>query len=104
MQNIAKVDAAAAAEAAADLEFEKFFGPQIWREIEEMSVAPGIVEMTNDLSTDLDALPPEVAAAIQLRRVGRKDSATAALSGKITIDEALGIVTAAQAAASSERA
>jgi hypothetical protein len=99
LRNIAEIDPEQAAEAAADVEFEAFFGPQIWREIEEMSARPSIVEMTTDLSTDLSALPPQVAAAVMLRPIGRKTDATAVLSGEIIVDEAMDIVIEAQVAA-----
>ena len=80
-------------------ELEAVFGPGIWAEIEEIAAGPSIVEMTEDLATDLTALPEPIAVAIMLRRVGRKALATAVLAQDISIDEALAAVAEALAAA-----
>jgi hypothetical protein len=39
---------------------------RIWAELEEIIAGPSLIEMTEDLSTDLSALPEPVAAAIML--------------------------------------
>jgi hypothetical protein len=80
-------------------ELEAAFGPRIWAELKEIAAGPSIVEMTEDLSTDLSALPEPVAAAIMLRRVGRKALATAVLGQEISVDEAWAAVAEALAAA-----